>query len=204
FIVVLWTIGGALDFTLGGVPRHVPGFLVIAAVLYAAVASGSMVLIGRRFVAVSESKNQSEAELRCLLTRLRENGESIALIQGEDEERAGVGRALRKVLRAWRSIGFQNMKTTIVSQTSSYIAPVLPVILCAPKFLNGTMSLGEVMQAASAFAIVQGAFNWLVDNYPKLADWTASARRVASLIASLEAAESGDGVGRIERSEEGE
>src|SRR6202011_5625595 len=207
FIAVLWTLGGALDFTLGGVPRHVPGFLVIAAVLYAAVASGSMVLIGRRFIAVSESKNQSEAELRYLLTRLRENGESIALIQGEDEERAGVGRALRKVLRAWRSIGFQNMKTTIVSQTSSYIAPVLPVILCAPKFLDGTMSLGEVMQAASAFAIVQGAFNWLVDNYPKLPDWTASARRVASLMTSRaapEAAETGDQVGRIGRNAEGE
>jgi putative ATP-binding cassette transporter len=207
FIAVLWTLGGALDFTLGGVPLHVPGFLVVAAVLYAAVASGSMVLIGRRFIAVSESKNQSEAELRYLLTRLRENGESIALIQGEDEERAGVGRALRKVLRAWRSIGFQNMKTTIVSQTSSYIAPVLPVILCAPKFLDGTMSLGEVMQAASAFTIVQGAFNWLVDNYPKLADWTASARRVASLMTSLdalEAAETGDQVGRIARNAEGE
>jgi putative ATP-binding cassette transporter len=206
FIAVLWTIGGALDVTIAGAPIHVPGFLVVAAVLYAVIASGSMVLIGRRFVAVSENKNQSEAELRYLLTRLRENGESIALIQGEDEERAGVGRALRKVLRTWRDICFQNMKTTMVSQTSSYIAPVLPVILCAPKFLDGTMSLGEVMQAASAFTIVQGAFNWLVDNYPKLADWTASARRAASLMASLDAletAEAGD-IGRIERSAEGE
>lgn len=50
------------------------------------------------------------------------------------------------------------MRTTIVSQTSSYIAPVLPVILCAPKFLDGTMSLGEVMQAASAFTV---ASKWL-------------------------------------------
>jgi vitamin B12/bleomycin/antimicrobial peptide transport system ATP-binding/permease protein len=206
FIVVLWTIGGALDFTLGGVPFHIPGFLVIAAVLYALVASGSMVVIGRRFVAVSENKNQSEAELRYLLTRLRENGESIALIQGEEEERAGVGRSLRKVLRAWRSICFQNMKTTTVSQTSGFIAPVLPVILCAPKFLDGTMSLGEVMQAASAFTFVQTAFNWLVDNYPKLADWTASAHRSASLIASLEALEAAEtgGFGRITRSDEGE
>jgi len=206
FIVVLWTIGGALDFTIAGMPIHVPGFLVVAAVLYAAIASGSMVLIGRRFVAVSENKNQSEAELRYLLTRLRENGESIALIQGEEEERLGVGRALRKVLRTWRDICFQTMKTTMVSQTSSFIAPVLPVILCAPKFLDGTMTLGQVMQAASAFTIVQGAFNWLVDNYPKLADWTASARRAASLMVSLDALEAAEtgGFGRIERSTEGE
>jgi len=98
------------------------------------------------------------------------------------------------------------MKTTIVSQTSGFIAPVLPVILCAPKFLNGTMSLGEVMQAASAFTFVQTAFNWLVDNYPKLADWTASARRAASLIASLDALETAEtsDIGRITRSDEGE
>ena len=206
FIVVLWTIGGALDVTVAGVPVHIPGFLVVAAVLYAVLASGSMVLIGRRFVAVSENKNQSEAELRYLLTRLRENGESIALIQGEEEERAGVDRSLRKVLRTWRDICFQTMKTTMVSQTSLFIAPVLPVILCAPKFLDGTMSLGQVMQAASAFTIVQGAFNWLVDNYPKLADWTASAHRAASLLVSLDAlkaAEAG-GFGRIEHGAEGE
>ncbi|MBX9824915.1 MAG: ABC transporter ATP-binding protein/permease [Xanthobacteraceae bacterium] len=206
FIVVLWTIGGALSFSAGGMDVTIPGFLVIAAVLYAVIASTAMLLIGRRFVSVSENKNQSEAELRYVLTRLRENGESIALIQGEAEERAGVDRALHKVLQTWRSICRQHMKTTVVSSMSGFIAPVLPIILCAPKYLAGEMSLGGVMQAASAFTIVQGAFNWLVDNYPRLADWTASARRAASLMVALDAlerAEQGDGVGRIERSDEG-
>ena len=201
FITVLWTIGGSLNLAVIGVPIEVPGFLVIAAVLYAAIASGAMVIIGSRFVQASEAKNQSEAELRYVLTRVRENGESIALIRGEAEERVGLGRSLAKVLRAWRDVAFQTMKTTAVSQTSSFIAPVFPIILCAPKYLDGSMSLGEIMQAASAFTIVQAAFNWIVDNYPRLADWTASAIRVASLIASLdslEAAETGDQVGRIQ------
>ena len=163
-----------------------------------------MVFIGHRFVTVSENKNQSEAELRYVLTRLSENGESIAVLGGEDEERDAVDKSLTTVLRRWRDICFQTMRTTTVSQTSSYIAPVLPIILCAPKFLDGTMSLGEVMQAASAFTIVQAAFNWLVDNYLRLADWTASAVRVSALMVSLdnlERAESGDGVGRIVRAE---
>ena len=202
FIAVLWTIGGSLSFSLAGIEITIPGFLVVAAVAYAVLASGSMVFIGHRFVTVSENKNQSEAEFRYVLTRLSENGESIAVLGGEDEERDAVDKSLTTVLRRWRDICFQTMRTTIVSQTSSYIAPVLPIILCAPKFLDGTMSLGEVMQAASAFTIVQAAFNWLVDNYPRLADWTASASRVSSLMVSLdnlERAESGDGVGRIER-----
>jgi vitamin B12/bleomycin/antimicrobial peptide transport system ATP-binding/permease protein len=204
FIAVLWTIGGTLELSVGGYHFAIPGFLVIGAVLYALVASGSIVMIGHRFVSAAETRNQTEAEYRYVLTRLRENGESIALIGGEDEERAEVDRSLNKVLSAWRSICHQYVKTTIVSQSSSYLASVLPIILCAPKYLDGSLTLGEVMQAASAFAIVQAAFNWLVDNYPRLADWTASARRVASLMVSLdalEAAENGDSVARIEIAE---
>jgi hypothetical protein len=74
-----------------------------------------------------------------------------------------------------------------VSQSSGYIASVLPIILCAPKYLDRSLTLGQVMQAASAVTIVQVAFNWLVDNYPRLADWTASARRVdaAPFIATI-------------------
>ena len=204
FILVLWTIGGALTFTIAGATITIPGFLVLAAMIYAVLASGSMVFIGRRFITVSENKNQAEAEYRYVLTRLRENGESIAVLGGEEEERNAVDGSLTNVLRRWRQICFQTVRNTIVSQTSGYIAPVLPIILCAPKFLNGTMTLGQVMQAASAFTIVQAAFNWLVDNYPRLADWTASARRVASLMVSLDAlerAEKGEGVNRIERTE---
>jgi vitamin B12/bleomycin/antimicrobial peptide transport system ATP-binding/permease protein len=75
------------------------------------------------------------------------------------------------------------------------------------KFLDGSMSLGEVMQAASAFTIVQAAFNWLFDNYPKMADWTASARRVASLMIALddlERAETEAEWDRVSISREGE
>jgi len=204
FIAVLWTIGGALSLTVGGMAITIPGFLVIAAVLYAGLASGAMTVVGKKFVSVSEAKNQTEADYRYQLTRVRENGESIALLGGEAEERAGIDRSLTAVLWRWRELCHQHMKTTIVSQGSSIIAPVIPIILCAPKFLDGSMSLGQVMQAASAFTIVQAAFSWLVDNYPRLADWNASARRIASLMVSLDAlekAESGDQFNRIKRGE---
>ena len=204
FIVVLWTIGGALTVKLGGSTITIPGFLVIAAVIYAAIASGSIMTIGRSFVQVSEDKNQAEAEYRYVLTRVRENGESIALLGGEEEERDGIDKTFSKVLRQWARLAGQHMRTTLVSQGSGLIAPVVPLLLCAPKFLDGSMSLGQVMQAASAFTIVQTAFGWLVDNYPRLADWNACARRIASLMMSLdglELAEQGDGIGRIKRGE---
>jgi putative ATP-binding cassette transporter len=204
FIVVLWTIGGALTVSVAGSTLTIPGFLVIAAVLYAAIASGSITIIGRRFVQISEDKNQAEAEFRYKLTRVRENGESIALLGGEEEERDGIDRTFGNVLRQWARLAGQHMRTTLVSQGSSLIAPVVPLLLCAPKFLDGSMTLGQVMQAASAFTIVQSAFGWLVDNYPRLADWNACARRIASLMMSLdglERAERAGGFGRIKRGE---
>jgi len=204
FIVVLWTIGGALTLTLFGTSVTIPGFLVVAAVIYALVTSSAMIAIGRRFVSVSEARNQAEAEYRYALTRVRENGESIALLGGEEEERAGIDRSLGNVLKQWAALAGQHMRTTIVSQGSNLVAPVVPVLLAAPKYLDGSMSLGQVMQAASAFTIVQGAFGWLVDNYPRLADWNACARRIASLMVSLDAlerAEKGDAIGRIQRGE---
>jgi putative ATP-binding cassette transporter len=204
FIIVLWTIGGAMTLSMGGSTITIPGFLVIAAIIYAAIASGSIMVIGRRFAQISEDKNQAEAEYRYALTRVRENGESIALLGGEEEERNGIDKTFGHVLRQWARLAGQHMRTTLVSQGSSLIAPVVPLLLCAPKFLDGSMSLGQVMQAASAFTIVQSAFGWLVDNYPRLADWNACARRVASLMMSLdglERAELGDGIGRIKRGE---
>ncbi|MBR1000497.1 MULTISPECIES: ABC transporter ATP-binding protein/permease [Bradyrhizobium] len=204
FIIVLWTIGGALTLTIAGATVTIPAFLVVAAVLYAAIASGSMVVIGRNFAAISESKNQTEAEYRYALMRVRENGESIALLGGEDEERSGIDKSFGKVLKQWALLCGQHMRTTIVSQGSSLIAPVIPILLCAPKFLEGSMTLGQVMQAASAFTIVQSAFGWLVDNYPRLAEWNAGARRIASLMMSLdglERAEAGEGLNRIKRGE---
>jgi len=74
-----------------------------------------------------------------------------------------------------RALMMQYIRTTVVSQSSTGFASIVPILLCAPKYVGGTMTLGEVMQAASAFVIVQVAFSWLVDNYPRLADWTASA-----------------------------
>ena len=106
FIIVLWTIGGALTVTLGGIDASPsPASSSSPRSLYAAIASGSILVIGRRFVQVSEDKNQAEAEFRYTLTRVRENGESIALLGGEEEERGGIDRNFTNVLRQWARLG---------------------------------------------------------------------------------------------------
>ncbi len=91
----------------------------------------------------------------------------------------------------------QYMRTMFVSHGNFVIASVIPIILCAPKYLAGEMTLGTVMQAAAAFIQVQYAFNWIVDNYPRLAEWTASARRASNLLVAVDSLE------RVEKSQIG-
>ena len=186
FIGVLWFVGGSLTVDWDGAPLTIPGYLVIAVVLYCLVITSCMLLIARSFVPIAEAKNQTEAEFRYALTRLRENGESIAILGGEQEERAGLAELLSNLVRAYARLAGQYMRTMFVSHGNYIIASVIPIVLCAPKYLAETMTLGQVMQATAAFIQVQYAFNWIVDNYPRLAEFTASARRVASLVVSLD------------------
>jgi putative ATP-binding cassette transporter len=75
---------------------------------------------------------------------------------------------------------------TWISYSNLVLAPAVPLILGAPKYLSGEFSLGELMQVATAFTQVQVALNWLVDNAIRLAEWFASAQRVVELTDALQ------------------
>ena len=107
------------------------------------------------------------------------------------EVRRGLEQALRNVLAQWRHLCWQLVHTTLVSQGNTLLAPIVGLVLCSPKFLAGTMTLGELTQAAAAFTLVQGSFNWLVDNYSRLADWVSSLERVGRLLLSLDQVDHG-------------
>jgi vitamin B12/bleomycin/antimicrobial peptide transport system ATP-binding/permease protein len=206
FIIVLWAVGGSLSLDIGGRALTIPGFLVIAAVVYAVVANGSMLAIAFRLLHLTEQKNQAEAEYRYALTRVRENAESIALLGGATAEQGRLGTSFGAVIARWRDLMLQNMRVVIVSQGSAQLCGVVPVLLCTPRYFDGTMTLGAIMQLASAFTIVQGALCWFMENYTRLADWTASARRVGALLLAIDAVEASEtsGASGIERSEEGD
>jgi putative ATP-binding cassette transporter len=93
---------------------------------------------------------------------------------------------LKAVIGIWRIYCRQLMRMTLVTYSSLLVTPVIGLLLCLPKYLADTMTLGEVVQASAAFVVVQTAFNWFTDNYAKLAEWAASANRVASLLLALD------------------
>src|SRR3972149_5314642 len=137
-----------------------------------------MVFFGHHLTGVIERLNQNEAEFRAAADAFREEGVPAEIRASDAGKHNTLRLKLQAVLLWWRELCWQLIRTTLVSHANFILAPVFAWLLCAPKYLSGAMTLGELTQAAAAFVSVQGAFNWLVDNYQRLADWRSSAPRV--------------------------
>lgn len=185
FFTVLWTIGGSIGFVLLGANVVIPGYLMFGVILYAVIVSGFMLLFGRHLTGVVERMNQAEAEFRSAIDAFGKGAANPKALADDSGERT-LQLKLQAALLWWRETCSQLVRTTIVSHGNFLLAPVVGWLLCVPKYLSGTMSLGELTQAAAAFVVLQGAFNWLVDNYQRVADWRASAHRVATLLVAID------------------
>ena len=185
FAGVLWNVGGDLVIESFGRAMTVPKYLVITVVIYSALLTLAMTIIGRRMIRVIAGKNAAEAQFRATASNLRERG-AIALEGNATSPHHLLSEAFNAVVGRWRDLCIQLMRTTLVSHGNIMAAPVIAWVLCAPKYLVGIMSLGEVAQVVAAFVIVQTSLNWLVDNYPGLADCLSSVNRVAALLLALD------------------
>jgi ABC-type uncharacterized transport system fused permease/ATPase subunit len=191
FTDVLWTVGGRLTLTMSGHQVTISGYLVLGVGLYAFVFTTWTMIIGRKLSSIIQSENQAEAEMLAAATTIRESGDEAVRAEEGVAQRSPVWQALRRVLERWRQVCWQLMGTTMVSQMDLLLAPVFAWVLCAPKYLAGTMTLGELTQAAAAFVTLQMAFNWVVDNFQRLSDWRAATNRVAALLLALDQVETG-------------
>jgi putative ATP-binding cassette transporter len=186
FIGVLWTIGDVLSVDVFGKTLAVPRYLVVAVVIYSVLLAVTTIIVGRRFERVIEGKNHAEAQLRAVGAKLRAASETASPADDDPFGSRRASAALGNVIERWREICWQFVRLTFLSQMNLVLTPVIALLLCMPKYLQGSMTLGEVVQAAAAFVMVQGAFNWVQDNFGRLADWTSSANRVASLLLGLD------------------
>lgn len=191
FAAILWQVAGTARFMLGGTEIVIPSYMAIAAIVYAVIASLAAYFAGRPLVPRIAAKNEAEAQFRAEMTRLRENAESIALIKGDADERDSVVENYGRVVAAWLKVIRQQGVIAIVLNTNGALFPIVPLLLIAPKYLSGEITLGAVMQVVAAFSAVQAALIWFVDNFVRLAEWFASVTRVDELAEALEAVDVG-------------
>lgn len=176
FSVILWGVSGSIE--LFGI--SIPGYMFWAALVYAAVGSWLTHLIARRLIGLNNSQQRFEADLRFGLVRVRENAESIALYNGEPNEKQRLMGRFRNVWSNFWELMKVQKRLTFFTAGYSQIATVFPFIVAAPRYFSGQIQLGELMQINSAFGNVQDGMSWFIDAYTSLASWRATSDRLLS------------------------
>lgn len=178
FISILWTVGGS--WTVGGVT--IPAFMVVLALAYGITMSMLMAWIGKPLVGRVGAKNEAEGYFRFSMMRLRDNAESVALMNGSEAEKRSLKGFYDTVVQRWLAVVRSHGHVTWITNSSGPMIPIVPLLFAAPKYLAGDLTLGQVTQLAAAFVQVQIAISWVVDNYNRIAEWYASARRVMDIV----------------------
>jgi putative ATP-binding cassette transporter len=179
FLFILWTLSGALAIPLGG--GHyltIPGYMVLAAIVYAIGGTFLTQWIGHPLVPLLYNQQRYEADFRFSLVRLREHAESVAFYGGEGREMTTFqGRFARVVLNWWDVIR-RRKKLTWFTAGYSQVAIVFPFIVAAPRYFAHQIQLGGLMQISSAFGQVQESLSFIVNSYTEIAEYQSVVERL--------------------------
>lgn len=186
FSKILWTLSGVVTLNLGIVEIPIYGHLVWLALLYATGASVLGWLIGRPLTQATDGRQTVEANFRFGLVNARENSLAISLVHGEQTEQNRFYSLFQDIIDAWQRQ--TTAWTHILMFTSGHSVGLMafPILVSAPRFISGSISLGGLMQSAQAFQQMTSALSWPVDNMAKIAEWRASVERVLGLVHSLD------------------
>jgi putative ATP-binding cassette transporter len=178
FITILWTIAGALTFSLGATPVTIPGYMVWAAALYAILGSLIIQKVGHPLVSINYQQQKVEADFRFGLIRVRENAEQIAFYDGISTETANAKTIFQRIRDNWGLIMKYTKRMTFVLSFYGQIAIIFPIMVAAPRYFAGAFSFGVLMQISSAFGTVSDSFSWFINSYSTLVEWRATVNRL--------------------------
>ena len=186
FVGILWMLSGSFDFHYQDYVFTIPGFMVWMALLYAIFGSLIGHYLGRTMSPLNFAQQRLEANFRHHLMRVREYSEAIALDKGAEFERVSLQKRFTSVLDNFLQLLKVQKRFTWFSSTYGQAAVVFPMLVAAPRYFSGAIQLGELMQISSAFGQVQESLSWLVNNYPRLASWTATTQRLHGFLEQME------------------
>jgi putative ATP-binding cassette transporter len=186
FTKILWTLSGVVHLDLGLINLPIPGYLVFIAIAYAAYASTLGWWIGRPLTLTTNARQSAEANFRFGLVKARENSLAIALIHGEANEKQRFHSLFQDVFEifnrqtlAWKNILLFNSGYSVLSLA-------FPVLVAAPRYVLGSITLGALTQSVQAFQQMVSALSWPVNSMAEIAQWRASVDRVLSLVKALD------------------
>ncbi len=186
FVVILWVLSEEAPLQLFGGELSIPGYLVWAAVIYAALGTWLTHLVGRALIWLNFYQQRYEADFRFNLVRVRENSEQIALMTGERAESNRLMDRFGFVVSNWRSIMTRTKWLTTFTAGYAQISSVFPYVVASPAYFAHKIPFGTLIQTASAFGSVQGALSVIINQYQLIAEWRAVIERLSGFSAAIE------------------
>ena len=185
---LLWSLSRDWAFPIRG-HLHVPGILLWVALAYAAVSTWFTHRVGRPLVGLNFDRLRYEADFRFALMRFRDNVETVTLSHGERLERLGATQRFRNVMLNWWELILAQRRLTVFTGIIGQTNGIVPLLMAAPGFFSGLMTLGMVVQVRFAYGQVSGALIWFVNAYQEIARWRANVERLASFDEVMESAD---------------
>lgn len=189
FVVILWNISEILYFSYGGFDFAVYGYLVWAALLYAAFGTYFTVRIGAPLIDLDYNQQKHEADFRFSLIRIREYAESIALYGGESEERRNCLNHFKDLVKNFRAIIRIRKELMWLTTGYAHAAVVFAIFVASPRYFSGKITLGHMFQIIDAFNHVQSGLSFVIDSFTKVAQWRAVVNRLNNFLVCMEKTE---------------
>src|SRR4029434_6971305 len=186
FVAIVWALSGTLTVSLGGSSLTLPGYMVWAAILYAIAGTWLTHWIGRPLVRLNYDKQRCEADFRFGLVRFRENTEGVALYGGEADELRGFRGRFEAVATNWWDIMRRQKRLTYFTSGYEQAAWIFPSVVAAPRYFQGELTLGGLIQTIGAFSQVQASLSFFVQSYKQIAEWCSVVERLSGFERALE------------------
>jgi putative ATP-binding cassette transporter len=187
FLFILWTLSGALHIPLGGDSGFdIPGYMVIAAIIYAVGGTWLTQRIGNPLVGLLFNQQRYEADFRFSLVRLREHAESVAFYGGESREYDVFHNRFTHCVLNWWDVIRRRKRLTWFTSSYQQLAIVFPFIVAAPRYFAKEIQLGGLMQISSAFGQVQDSLSFIVTSYTEIAEYQSVVERLRGFRGKVE------------------
>lgn len=178
FVVILYNLSGSLSFTFMGKTWTINGYMLWASLLYSVIGTYITHIVGRKLVKINFIQQKYEADFRFSMIRLRESAESVAFYRGEAQEGSVFKLRFKMLLdNFWKLVNKQK-QLVFLNSGYSQIAIIFPFVVAMNRYLTKEVTLGGLMQVASAFGRVQDSLSYFVDMYSSIAQWQAVVMRL--------------------------
>jgi len=177
---LLWAVSAHWVLPLGATQLHIPGVLLWVALLYAALSTWLTHVVGRPLVRLNVQRLRYEADFRYQLMRFRDNAAVVVLSRGDSLERRGAMERFGRVVRNWWLLIAAQRRLTVFTGVIGQANGVVPLLVAAPGFFAGLITLGIIVQIRFAYAQVSSALNWFVYAYQEIARWRANIERLST------------------------